>query len=190
MPLYLGNILVGYLLFGHVFPYQTHEEGWKEIQKHCNGYQIDLDALKKACYDRPIISENYIMSASHILEAVASYVCMEHMAVLKHKTLAVQIDEYIANHFSEEIDVPSICKHFQIGKTYLYRIAKQCYNTGVAEHIRNLRIEKAKQLLSSQPKMQIGEIAVECGFSDYNYFITVFKKVTGMSPKAYRISSY
>lgn len=190
MPLYLGNILVGYLLFGHVFPYQTHEEGWKEIKKHCNGYQIDLDALKKACYDRPIISENYITSASHILEAVASYVCMEHMAVLKHKTLAVQIDEYITNHFSEEIDVPSICKHFQIGKTYLYRIAKQCYNTGVAEHIRNLRIEKAKQLLSSQPKMQIGEIAVECGFSDYNYFITVFKRVTGMSPKAYRISFY
>ena len=190
MPLYLANILVGYLFFGHVFPYDTHEEGWLEIQKHCANYQIDMNELKKACYDRPIISDEHIAAATHILEAVASYVCMEHMAVLKHKTLAVQIDEYITEHFTEDINVPTICKQFQVGKTYLYRIAKQCYNAGIAEHIRHLRIEKAKDLLSSQPNMQISEIALECGFSDYNYFITVFKRITGKSPKVYRKDTY
>ena len=187
-PLYLGNILIGYLFFGQIFPYMSHEHGWKNIEELCSDYQIDFKQLKMGCLEKPLISENYIHSASHILEAVASYVCMEHMAVLKHKTLAVQIDEYISQHFTEDIDVPSICAHFQIGKTHLYEIAKQCYNTGIAEHIRNLRIEKAKSLLTNRPKMQISEIASECGFSDYNYFITVFKRVTGMSPKVYRHS--
>ena len=32
-PLYMGNIIIGYLLFGHVFAYESHEIGWKEIKK-------------------------------------------------------------------------------------------------------------------------------------------------------------
>ena len=27
-PLYMGNIIIGYLLFGHVFAYKSHEAGW------------------------------------------------------------------------------------------------------------------------------------------------------------------
>ncbi len=185
-PLYLGNIPIGYLFFGQIFPYESQQEGWENIKVLCADYKIDFEELKKNCYEKPLISKDYIDAASHILEAVASYVCLEHMAVLKHKTIAVQIDEYIAEHFSENIDVPSICAHFQIGKTHLYEIAKQCYNTGIAEHIRNLRIEKAKTMLRDYPKMAISKIAAECGFSDYNYFITVFKRIVGMPPKAYR----
>ena len=46
------------------------------------------------------------------------------------------------------MDVNHLCKKFQIGKTLLYEIAKQNYGIGIAEHIRNLRIEKAKELLT------------------------------------------
>lgn len=185
-PLYLGNIPIGYLFFGQIFPYASHQNGWENIKKLCVDYKIDHKELEKNCYEKPLISQDYIDSASHILEAVASYVCLEHMAVLKHKTMAVQIDEYIADHFTENIDVPSICAKFQIGKTHLYEIAKQCYNMGIAEHIRHLRISKAKDMLRDYPKIAISKIAAECGFSDYNYFITVFKRLVGMPPKAYR----
>lgn len=49
VPLYLGNIVIGYLLFGHVFSYPSHEDGWKVIEKLCASYDIDKPALKKAC---------------------------------------------------------------------------------------------------------------------------------------------
>lgn len=188
-PLYMGNLVIGYLLFGHVFSYASHEEGWRVIKELCQSYQVDPDLLKEACWERPVISESYIDSASHILQAVASYLCLERMAILGQKELPVLIDEYIMEHYTEDIDVKTICEHFKIGKTSLYEIADQNYGTGIAAHIRSLRIENAKSLLTTHPEMNISEIASACGFNDYNYFITIFKRMTQMSPKQYRQAS-
>lgn len=187
-PIILGNILIGYLLFGHVFSYSSHEEGWERIQKLCKPYHINMQELKTACWRQPIISTDYIASSSHILQAVASFLCMDRMVSLKQQELPVRIDEFIQAHFTEEIDALDIAHLFHIGKTQLYEIAKQSYGIGIAEYIRNLRIEKARLLLEEQSDLSLTEIAYQCGFQDYNYFITVFKRVIGMPPRAYQKS--
>lgn len=186
VPIYLGNIVIGYLFFGHVFSYPTHEEGWKSIRERCLPYGLDIDALRDALYQQPVISEEYISSASHIMRSVAAYLCMERMVSLHQKELPVQIDDYITSHYTENISVRTICDHFQIGRTLLYEISEQNYGIGIAEHIRNLRIEKAKILLAEHPELRISEIAVACGFDDYNYFITVFKRLVGKPPRQFR----
>lgn len=173
-PIRMGNIVIGYLLFGHVFSYPSFEEGWNTIQNLCKNYDVSLSELKAACEKQPIISEEYISSASHIMKAVASFLCMERMVSLRQQELPVQIDEYIQEHYTEKIDAVSIAHHFGIGKTKIYEIAKQNYGIGIAEYIRKLRIEKAKELLTKFPELSLAEVAYECGFDDYNYFITVF----------------
>lgn len=95
----------------------------------------------------------------------------------------MQIDNYIQEHLTEDIDVMDICARFQIGKTKLYEIAKESYGIGIAEFIRRQRIEKAKSLLLNTPELTISDVASHCGFKDYNYFFTVFRKLTGKSPK-------
>lgn len=110
---------------------------------------------------------------------------MERMVTLRRQELPVQIDEYIQAHFTEKLDVAQITRQFGIGKTQLYEIARQNYGVGIAEYIRRLRIEKARKLLAEQPGLSIAGIAAACGFDDYNYFITVFKRIVGMPPKAY-----
>lgn len=187
VPLYLGNILIGYLLFGHVFSYPSHREGWVQITKLCQHYHIDLDALKSVCREQPLIPKDYIASASHILQAVANYLCMERMVSLRHQELPAQIDEFITQNYLENISANVLCEKFQIGKTYLYEIVKQNYGMGLAEYIRGLRINKAKELLVSDPSLTLAEIASECGFKDYNYFITVFKRTEGIPPKQFRM---
>lgn len=122
------------------------------------------------------------------MKAVASFLCMERMVSLRKQELPVQIDEYIHEHFSESLDALKIANHFQIGKTKLYEIAKQNYGIGIAEYIRKLRIEKAKQLLNEQSELSLADVAAECGFDDYNYFITVFKRIVGIPPKTYQQS--
>ncbi len=97
----------------------------------------------------------------------------------------MQIDRYIQEHLTEGIDVRNICAHFKIGKTRLYEIAKESYGVGIAEFIRRQRIEMAQSLLLNSPELGIDVIASRCGFHDYNYFFTVFRKVTGKSPKEY-----
>lgn len=184
-PIRLGNIVIGYLLFGHIFSYSSHEEGWSVIEKLCDSYHLNRTEFKSACFERPLISREYIASASRILQGVASYLCMDRMVSLRQQELPVQIDEYISAHFTEPISADTLCQRFHIGKTRLYEISKQNYGIGIAEHIRNLRIEKAKDLLSSEQNLSLSEISSLCGFPDYNYFITVFKRITGYSPRQY-----
>lgn len=184
-PVILGNIVIGYLLFGHVFSYSSHEEGWEQIKRFCQDYPIHKDSLKSACFQQPLIANDYINSASHIMQAVSAFLCLEQMATLRQQELPVQIDNYIHAHFTENINTMTIARHFGIGKTRLYEIAKENYGIGIAECIRNLRIDKAMQLLKEQPGLSLAEIASLCGFSDYNYFITVFKRIVGVPPKIY-----
>jgi AraC-like DNA-binding protein len=47
-------------------------------------------------------------------------------------------------------------------------------------------MDKAKELLSGNEELPLSEIAAQCGFHDYNYFITVFSREGGCSPAAWR----
>ncbi len=185
-PIRLGNILIGYLFFGHVFSYDDHPSGWENIAGLCKTYQVEWGELKEACFAQPIISTDYILAASHILESVAYYLCLERVVVMKNETLPIQIDNYISNHFTENLNSQSLCEHFQISRTHLYHISKENYGIGIADHIRNLRINKAKALLLEQPEISISEVASACGFDDYNYFISMFKRIVGMPPKQFQ----
>lgn len=185
-PLYVGDVLVGYLLFGHVFSYPSHEEGWAVIEKRCGAYHVNDRMLKEAIFASDIIEEAYVRSAAQILHAVASYLILERMATLKEDLLAVRLDAWLSAHYTEKLNAPMITEYLGIGKTQLYELSRQLYGCGIAEKIRDLRMEKAKELLSGNEELPLSEIAARCGFHDYNYFITVFSREVGMSPAAWR----
>lgn len=185
-PLTVGDVLVGYLLFGHVFSYPSHEEGWAVIEKRCEDYRVNDRMLKEAIFKADIIEEAYIRSAAQILHAVASYLILERMATLKEDLLAVRLDAYLSAHFTEKLNAPRIAEYLGIGKTQLYELSQQLYGCGIAEKLRSLRMEKAKELLIEQKQLPLAEVAVRCGYHDYNYFITVFSRELGLSPAAWR----
>ena len=56
------------------------------------------------------------------------------------------------------------------------------YTNGIASFIKLKRLTKAKELVL-KTDMPIPTIADSVGFSDYNYFLRVFKKHYGISPK-------
>ena len=185
-PLYVGDVLVGYLLFGHVFSYPTQEEGWDVIRERCAHLSLDQDLLKEKLSHAIPMEESLVRSAAHILHAVASYLILERMATLKEDLMAVRLDSYLSAHFSEKLSAADIADHLEIGKTHLYELSQQLYGCGVAQRIRTLRIEYAKKMLEAPQKYPLSWIASECGFSDYNYFITVFGREVGMSPLQWR----
>lgn len=186
MPLWVGKALVGYLLFGHAFAYENEEAGWQIIQKCCESYPVDKEKLRASLSGCPHVSDEYILSAAHILHATASFLVMQQMAALKEDSLAARMDAFLNTHFCEDITAATVCQQLGIGRSRVYKLSNQLYGCGISEHIRTLRIQKAKSLLTDHPQMRIADIATECGFSDYNYFIAVFSSLVGISPGAYR----
>ena len=186
MPLRVGNMLAGYLLFGHIFSYENEDDGMEEIRRCCASYPADPHLLQDAIAHCPHVSRDYILSAAHILHATASFLVLERMATLQEDDAAARLDSYLTENFAQPITAQILCDELGIGRSRLYKLAAQLYGCGISEHVRDLRIGRAKQLLAESPELSITEIASACGFSDYNYFISVFSKRTGASPNVYR----
>ena len=188
-PLYGNNMLIGFLLFGHVFPYASHEEGWQEISRCCAALPVDKEKLQEAIWQAEPVREEYVRSAAHILHAVASYLILERMATLREDLLEVRLDNFIVSHYTEALDAAHLSQALGIGKTQLYALTKKLYHQGMAARIRELRMEKARSLLREQRDLPLAEVAWQCGYQNYNYFFTVFKRETGCTPREWRNSS-
>ena len=100
-------------------------------------------------------------------------------------TLVQKILDYIQEHYCEDIGVDSVAEVFAITPNYLSSIFAQHTGTRFTNHLTDLRIERAKQLLKQSPQMRIQEIAEKVGFTSARYFSSVFTKKVGMLPSAY-----
>lgn len=185
-PLYVGDVLVGYLLFGHVFPYASHDEGLAVISQLTASLPINERMLREAVEEAVPLEDSYVRSAAHILHAVASYLILERMATLKEDMLAARLDAYLSAHFTEHLNAVQISEDMGIGKTQLYELSQKLYGKGTAARVRDLRMEKAKELLKDQKQLPLSEVAARCGYHDYNYFFTVFSREVGCTPGEWR----
>lgn len=81
--------------------------------------------------------------------------------------------------------VEDLAKDLNISRIQLYRKVKAMLGISISDHINNIRLEKAKELLLNS-NQNISEIAYSVGFSSPNYFSTSFKNKYGLSPKDFK----
>jgi transcriptional regulator GlxA family with amidase domain len=62
---------------------------------------------------------------------------------------------------------------------------KSLVNEAPANYIRNIRLQKAKELLETSD-LTISEVAYKSGFQTINHFTKVFKEEYGIPPSVYR----
>ena len=71
-------------------------------------------------------------------------------------------------------------------KDYFRRCFKDATGKTPTQYLTDIRINRAKQLLTDNKMFSVSSIAESCGFSDSLYFSTCFKKHVGISPLNYR----
>lgn len=84
------------------------------------------------------------------------------------------------------VDLSAIAAELNISRTQLNRKIKAISGLTTTAYIINLRVRLAKSLLRSGEDLSVSEISYRCGLDDVPYFITMFKKATGMTPTQYR----
>jgi signal transduction histidine kinase/AraC-like DNA-binding protein/CheY-like chemotaxis protein len=89
------------------------------------------------------------------------------------------------NLSNDKFDVEDICKIIGISRVQLYRKVKALLGCNITDYILNRRLKKAKYLLNNE-NFTISEIAYMVGFSNPNYFSTVFKGRYGVTPSEFK----
>ena len=102
--------------------------------------------------------------------------------------LIVRINQYIEQHYAEDLTLTLLANEMHYSPSYISRFYKAGTGTNLMTHLYNVRIQKARELLSGS-NGKVSDIAAKTGFCSTKYFNRVFKKVTGVSPVQYRRES-
>ena len=105
------------------------------------------------------------------------------------QTLIAPAVEYIhKNYTSSHISVEELSKSCGITPEYFRSIFKNHFGTSPLKYINNLKIERAKELISSG-LYSISDAATLSGFADPSVFSREFKRAAGVSPSKYSENS-
>lgn len=95
------------------------------------------------------------------------------------------IIQYIEDHISSPgLSNSEIATQAYISEVYLRKLFDTFYDTSPKQYILNMRIQKAKYLLTNT-EYTVTAIAEQCGFSSLYHFCRIFRNKIGMSPTEY-----
>ena len=118
---------------------------------------------------------------NYLLDCVFTY--EEEMK--KSQTIIDKINQYIQEHYKEELGRNEIGAFFYLAPEYLAKMYKKKTGKNIKDYINEYRLEQAKELLNDS-RVRVSDVAAEVGYSNFSYFSTLFKKYTGLTPNEYR----
>lgn len=92
---------------------------------------------------------------------------------------------YIKANIHSAINMKKLSDVANMSTTAFHRFFKKELGITPVEFIAQEKIKMAKTLLS-EPNIHINEVSYELGYEDSNYFIRLFKKHEGITPKQYQ----
>lgn len=137
-------------------------------EKKENGYELLLKAnfLQLIALLLPYCTEALSQPPLH----------SEHTAKLKI------VLEYIDQHYSEELSIAQLAGLCYFSEYHFMRFFKKYIGMSCLDYIKNLRLEKAAELLE-QGTLSTLDVSLLAGFRNLSYFHREFKKKYGLTPK-------
>lgn len=192
VPVRLGEKLVGFLQTGQAFRRKPSPSQFARLAKKIKGLDPDVSthALEQAYFRTRVLSPSEHDAIVRMLSVFA-----QHLAVVSNQLLVRQehpeppmvtkAKAYIEEHQADDLSLGEVARAVNASVFYFCKVFKRATGINFTEYVSRVRIEKAKNL-ALNPNLRISEIAFAVGFQSLTHFNRVFKKITGMSPTAYR----
>ena len=149
-----------------------------KLIKECMGTSITKDALADITLQELIIRIIQTQSLKKI----------ENEIIDVTSPITASIN-FIRENIRESINLKQLSGKACMSTTSFYRSFKRELGMSPIEFILNEKIKFAKKLLSN-PKINISEVSYATGFEDCSYFIRLFKKYEGITPKQYQLMNF
>lgn len=175
VPLYTYGQLSGYFMMGQILDMDSNIN---DILKKSN---LENDKAKNALDATCRQSYKQIEAFGKIVDICAKYLTIINGVETSSNNLAINIQQYLLNHYQENININDLTEAFNVSKGTLFNAFKKEFNTTIHQRLLSIRLDKARILLTTS-SYTIKEIALECGFKDSDYFCKAFKKMYGITP--------
>lgn len=147
-----------------------------KLIKECMGTSITKDALADLTLQELLIRIIQTQTVKSIDNGIA----------IQSNNPIFEVTEFIKLNLKENINLKTLSEKACMSTASFYRFFKRELGMSPIEYILNEKIKQAKKLLQN-PGIQINEVCYLSGFEDANYFIRLFKKHEGITPKQYQL---
>lgn len=145
-----------------------------------------IDAIKAATIiDNSRFGQSISLRLHELIFRLVNKIPVRQWKNRKLDARIMKVMDYIEMHMDEKISNEKLADLTALASNSLLRLFKQHTGNTVQQYIQQKRIEKAV-LLMHHHTISIDQLAERCGFSDRQHFSKVFKRISGISPAAYR----
>ncbi|MGN7359816.1 response regulator [Paenibacillus sp. SAF-054] len=97
-----------------------------------------------------------------------------------------KIMDYIQQNYDQDITLKSLARYVMMGENYVSALFKKKTGETLIHYLHRTRVEKAIEYLTTTD-LPVNRICQNVGFMNDNYFIKIFKRMTGTTPSQYRM---
>ena len=153
-----------------------------EVGLHDDLVNLYQEAIHAATEQESGFQQQLLGIVTHLLGLANSYSRREALSEVGDQINRAKI--YITEHF-RSVRPEEVADHLCMGYSKFRKIFKEYTGFSPAHYIQEVRFAKVKEALTNS-MLPVKQIAYEMEFDNYDYFCTAFRRVTGMTPMAYR----
>ncbi|WP_423801973.1 response regulator transcription factor [Neobacillus sp. SAB-20_R2A] len=105
----------------------------------------------------------------------------------RYSELIMNALQIIHQEYSEKLTLNYLASKIHINPAYFSRKFHEEVGMGFSEYLNDYRLKEAQRMLIENPELSINTISDRCGFNSQHYFSQIFRKITGYSPRDYRL---
>lgn len=102
------------------------------------------------------------------------------------KEIVMEVIKNIRKDYKNRFSLPELAAKYHLSEAYFSSAFKKVSGTSLTLFIMQIRVEKAIDLMMTTD-YRFNDIAKKVGYTDQHYFTKVFKKMTDMSPREYKL---
>jgi len=94
--------------------------------------------------------------------------------------------DFMTEHCAENLSLEDMAQLTNYSPFHFIKIFKSETGNTPFQYLLDIKLNRAKDMLTHRKEMTITEICYLCGFNNLSHFTAVFKRKTGVSPSKYR----
>lgn len=181
----------------YLMPFLVQHSGFPHIVPAETGIPAQiLDLMKRAYSELPADSPRGRLTLRTYLKMILMLLVNHYSEFHDSEPILTQkqrdlkrlhpLFEFIENNYMQAISVSGAAKVVNMSKSHFMRFFRQVTGQPFVAHLNQFRVAKAQHLLASTDRT-IADIGQDAGFCNQSYFGLVFRRLTHLSPREYKL---